>query len=101
MVVTIADQYAGTFPKAVGTYEMRFPDSTFDASGGVLVTFGVAAFNTLFVTFDRALIPCPREPGGTRLEVRVGVLTLAGNRASGTYLTSGVCPFGTMTLTRR
>lgn len=101
LLVTITDQSTDVFPTARGTYDMRFPDPTFNANGGVLVSFDAANFTTLFVTFDRALIPCPREPGGTRLEVRVGVLTLVGNRATGTYLTSGACPFGTMTLTRR
>lgn len=101
VLVTITDQSTEVLPTARGTYDMRFPDPTFNATGGVLVSFDAANFNTLFVTFDRALIPCPREPGGTRLEVRVGVLTLVGNRATGTYLTSGACPFGTMTLARQ
>jgi hypothetical protein len=66
----------------------------------VSALFDPSRGNTLLVTFDPALVPCPGAPGGVKQEPRVAVLTIVGNRAEGRYLT-GSCPFGTMALVRQ
>ncbi len=83
-----------------GTYEIEFQDAAFSAAGRVSALFDPSKGNTLLMTFDSAPVPCPGAPGGVKEEPRVAVLTIAGNRAEGRYLT-GSCPFGTMALVRQ
>lgn len=79
---------------------MEFQDAAFSARGGVSALFDPGNDAALLMTFDPAPVPCPGAPGGIKREPRVAVLTIAGNRAEGRYLT-GSCPFGTIALVRQ
>ncbi len=100
VVVVISAQIQVPLPAARGTYEIVFPDPMFGARGGVTVDFDPTNSSRLLIVFDPAPVPCPGASGGVKLETRTAVMTLTGNRASGSYLT-GSCPFGTITLIRQ
>lgn len=85
-------------PLVTGQGTLSFADQRFSGTTGVV---GAETPDGVFgVTFDRHVVPCPDEPGGVSTRATFASLVVTGNRMRGSYI-AGVCPGGTMELTKQ
>lgn len=75
-------------PLLAGTFTVMYPTPGFDASGAM--SAGPVTTDSQFGLFlDRALVPCPGEPGGTALRAVLATVTLSNGHITGRYVSAG------------
>lgn len=87
-------------PLLAGTWSFVFSDPAFSTSGPISAGFN-ASGTVLGLFFDRGVVPCPGEPGGTAQKAIAASMTVTGgSRMRGDYVIGG-CPGGTLELEKQ